>query len=135
MTLPELKNVIIVDDNEMHRSMMEDFISRYKDVTIKDYTSGEACIKDLVNQRVDDPDLILLDYFLDTTPGAKYDGLDSLVKIKEICPESKVIMFTSVENQRIAELAKQKGAYNYAVKGVEGFERLDRLIRNAFQVN
>jgi DNA-binding NtrC family response regulator len=135
MSLPELKHVIIVDDSPSDRTMMRDFLSRYQNITVKGYSSGEACIKDLVNETVETPDMILMDYFLDTTPGARHDGLDTLVKVKEICPDSKVIMFTSVENQRIAELAKQKGAYNYAVKGMDGFERLDKLIRNAFQVN
>jgi DNA-binding NarL/FixJ family response regulator len=134
MSLPELKNVIVVDDSASDRTMMQDFLSRYKDVTINGYFSGEACIKDIVNQRVENPDLIVMDYFLDSTVAAKYDGLETLVKIKELCPDSKVIMFTSVENQRIAELAKEKGAYNYAVKGPEGFDRLDKLIRNAFEV-
>jgi DNA-binding NarL/FixJ family response regulator len=135
MELPELKNIIIVEDNPIDRSMMQDFLSKYKNVTINGYFSGEACIKDIVNQKVETPDLVVMDYFLDTTPGARHDGLDTLVKVKEICPDSKVIMFTSVENQRIAELAKEKGAYNYAVKGTDGFDRLDKLIRKAFQVN
>jgi DNA-binding NarL/FixJ family response regulator len=135
MELPELKNIIIVEDNKNDHSMMQDFLSKYKNVSVKGYFSGEECIKDLVNENVENPDLVVMDYFLDTTAGAKQDGLDTLVKVKELCPDSKVIMFTSVENQRIAELAKQKGAYNYAVKGTEGFERLDKLIRKAFQVN
>lgn len=134
MSLPELKNVIVVEDDAQQRSMMMDFLSRYKGITVKGFYSGDACIKDLVNETVEAPDLVLMDYFLDSTVAAKYDGLDTLVKLKEICPDSKVIMFTSVENQRIVELAKQKGAYNYAVKSPEGFERLDKLIRNAFEV-
>jgi DNA-binding NarL/FixJ family response regulator len=135
MAHPELKNIIIVDDNPMDSNMLSDFLSQYNNATIKEYPTGEACVKDLVNQNIADPDLVVIDYFLDASAASKYDGLDTLVKIKEICPDSKVIMFTSVENQRIAELAKEKGAYNYAVKGPEGFERLDKLIRNAFEVN
>lgn len=135
MTLPELKNVIVVDDSPSDSTMMQDFLTRYKDVAINAYETGESCIKDIIMQKVGSPDLIVLDYFLDGTSNTKYDGLDTLVKLKEICPDSKIIMFTSVEMQRIAELAKEKGAYNYAVKGPDGFDRLDKLIRNAFQVN
>jgi len=135
MSLPTLKNVIIVEDNPTENEMMMDFLSRFEGISIKGFSSGDACIKALVTEKIESPDLILMDYFLDSTTAAKYDGLDTLVKVKEICPDSKVIMFTSVENQRIVELAKQKGAYNYAVKSPEGFERLDKLIRNAFQVN
>ena len=76
-----------------------------------------------------------MDYFLDAALASKYDGLDTLAKVKEICPTTKIIMFTSVENERIIELAKEKGALGYIVKGTEGFNQLDEMIRSNFSVN
>ncbi len=134
MDQTELKQIVVVDDSPNDRTMMQDFLSKFKTANVRGYDSGESCIKDIVNQHIESPDLIVIDYFLDATSGAKYDGLDTLVKLKEICPDSKIIMFTSVENQRIVELAKQKGAYNYAVKGPDGFDRLENLIRKAFRI-
>jgi DNA-binding NarL/FixJ family response regulator len=132
MTRIPLKHIIIVEDSPAERTMMTDFLSRYEGVKITGFYSGDACIKAMVTETVASPDLVLMDYFLDSNLAAKYDGLDTLVKIKEICPDSKVIMFTSVENNRIVDLAKEKGAFDYIVKNQAGFEKLDQVIRNAF---
>lgn len=60
------------------------------------------------------------------------DGLEILVKLKEICPNTAIIMHTGVENQRIIELARKKGAYDYIVKGAEGYKKLDSIIEKEF---
>ena len=44
-------------------------------------------------------------------------------------------MHTSVDNTRIIELAKKKGAYDYIVKGMEGFKKLDVIIEKEFMLN
>ncbi|MBL0031132.1 MAG: hypothetical protein IPP27_02750 [Bacteroidetes bacterium] len=41
-------------------------------------------------------------------------------------------MHTGVENQRIIELARKKGAYDYIVKGAEGYKKLDSIIEKEF---
>jgi len=134
MSLPKLNNIIVVEDSAADRNMMIDFLSNYG-ASVQGFFTGDACIKEIVNQSIPTPDLILMDYFLDASFASKYDGLDTLAKVKEICPTTKIIMFTSVENARIIELAKEKGAVGYIVKGTEGFNTLDEMIRSNFLVN
>ena len=52
--------------------------------------------------------------------------------MKEVSPNSEFIMFTSVDNDRIVELARKKGAMAFIVKGASGYELLDSIIRNNF---
>src|SRR5262245_24600646 len=122
------KTIYVVEDEVSARNMMLDFLSQYKNANARGFFTGDACIKEIVNGHAAVPDLILMDYFLDASIDAKYDGLDTLAKIKEICPETKVIMFTSVENERIIKLAREKGAFEYIVKGKDGFDKLKNIL-------
>src|SRR6266446_4942113 len=110
MTTKNLKTVFIVEDSVAERSMLTDHLAKYPQVEVKEFSSGDACIKELVIGSVKEPDLILMDYFLDTSFGSSKDGLETLSKLKEICPGTEVIMLTSVDNEKIIELAMKKGA-------------------------
>jgi response regulator of citrate/malate metabolism len=122
-----LHSICIIEDNAMERRMLIDFLSKYPNLKIKEFTNGDACIKDMVMSKLN-PDLILLDYFLDSENPSSKDGLEVLEKMKEISPGSEIIMFTSVENERIFELARKKGAMGYIVKGAKGYEKLDQML-------
>ena len=103
------------------------------DLKIKEFHNGDDCIKDIVMSNIS-PDLILLDYFLDSNITTSKDGLEILSKLKEICPNSEIIMFTSVDNPRIIELARKKGAMSFIVKGTSSYEKLDAIIKNNFSL-
>ncbi len=128
----KLETVFIVEDSTIERSMLKDHLSKYANLKIKEYSSGVACIKELIIGDAEEPDLILMDYFLDSSFGASKDGLESLAKLKEICPDTNVIMMTSVDNKKIIELAKQKGALDYVIKGSSGFKDLDSALKKHF---
>ncbi|MBK5283974.1 MAG: response regulator, partial [Bacteroidia bacterium] len=113
MTPKKLKTVYIVEDSSAERTMLTDHLAKYPDLEIKEFSTGDSCVKELVLGNIEEPDLILMDYFLDTAFGASKDGLETLSKLKEICPDTKVIMLTSVDNEKIIELAKKKGALDY----------------------
>jgi DNA-binding NarL/FixJ family response regulator len=130
----KLATVYIVDDNPVERSMMVDYFEKYPSLTLKEFPNGDECVKDLV-MTGGAPDIILMDYFLDSEVAHSKDGLEILVKLKEICPTASIIMHTSVENARIVELARRKGAYDYIVKGTEGYKKLDSIIEKEFQVS
>jgi DNA-binding NarL/FixJ family response regulator len=134
MTSRKLETIFIVEDSEVERSMLKDHLSKYKNIKIKEYSSGTACIKELIVGNAQEPDLVLMDYFLDSNMGASKDGLESLSKLKEICPSTNVIMLTSVDNKRIVELAKEKGALDYIVKGTGGFAELDSVLKKHFSL-
>jgi len=134
MPQKKLTNLYLVEDTAMERTILTDHLAKYPGVTIKGFFTGEACIKEIITNTTVQPDLVLMDFFLDTSMGSKRDGLETLDKIKEICPQAEVVMLTSVENPRIKELAKQKGALDYIVKGTESFKQLDEIIQWHFTV-
>jgi response regulator of citrate/malate metabolism len=129
--LKKLKTVYIIEDNPVERTMLVDFLSKYPQLSIKEFPNGDVCVKEMVVSNLN-PDLILLDYFLDSDITTSKDGLEILTKLKEISPNSEVIMLTSIENERITTLARKKGAMYYVVKGPASYEKIDSILQNNF---
>lgn len=132
MATEKLTSLFIVDDSEIERSMLTDYLAKYKQLEIKDFSNGEYCLKEIITGNLQEPDFVLMDYFLDGTSGATKDGLEILSKLKEVSPDTKVIMFTSVNNERIMALAKSKGAFEYIVKGPNSHQQLDTILEKHF---
>ncbi|MCX6274673.1 MAG: response regulator [Bacteroidetes bacterium] len=132
MATKKLNTVFIVEDNAVQRSMLTDHLSKYPQLKVKEFSSGDACLKELISGNVAEPELVLMDYFLESSFGASKDGLETLSKLKEIYPEMDVIMLTSVENEKIVDLAKKKGALDYVVKSAGSFDKLDSILKNHF---
>lgn len=133
MTTEKLTNVFIVDDSEIERSMLTDHLSKYPHLKIKEFSSGDHFIKEFIMGNLEEPDLVLMDYFLDGSGAAK-DGLEILSKLKEISPNTKVIMLTGVHNEKIIDLAKKKGALDYIVKSSVSFNQLDDVLAKHFNL-
>jgi len=132
-TPKKLKTICVVEDNPMEQTMIVDYFGKYKDLVIKAFSDGESCIKEIVKSNIS-PDLILLDYFLDSTVVTSKDGLEIMEKLKELSPNSNFIMLTSVENDRIKSLASKKGILGYIIKDKTSYDRLDSIIEGNFSV-
>ncbi len=129
----KLNSVFIIDDSASELQMAIEYFSKYPKIKAKGFATGELCIKELVVSGFV-PDMILVDYFLDSENPVSKDGLEVLVKLAELCPNSEIIMLSGVENQRVIDLARQKGAAYYVVKGAEGYKKLDEIISKDFIV-
>ncbi|KAF0134579.1 MAG: two-component system NtrC family nitrogen regulation response regulator NtrX [Candidatus Saganbacteria bacterium] len=98
--------VLVVDDEQSIRQSFELILSdKYKVITA---ASGEAAIKHTTDEN---PDLVFLDIRM---PGM--NGLETLKKIKEINPDTIVIMVTAVNEMQKANEAIKLGAFDYIVK-------------------
>lgn len=132
--MQKLNSIYVVEDDSAARMMMLDFLGQYKDVTLKGFMTGEACIGEIIHSKIF-PDVILMDYYLEASLVAKYTGLDTLARIKEISPQTRIIMFTSVDYDHIIELAKEKGASDYVIKGTKGFDEVKSIIDRSFSLS
>ncbi len=130
----KLGTIFVVDDNPIELNMLMDYFDKYPGIEVVGFANGDECVKHIVMSSIS-PDMILMDYFLDSEIAHSKDGLEILVKLKEISPNTAIIMHTAVENQRIMDLARQKGAYDYIVKGAEGYKKLDVIIEKEFILN
>ena len=75
--------LFLVDDDIVFLKLLEIEFLEHADFDIETYVTGELCLENLSNN----PDFIVLDYFLDGIDKTAKNGIDILDKILEINPE------------------------------------------------
>jgi DNA-binding NarL/FixJ family response regulator len=125
-------NIFIVDDNKLFVLALKSAIeTAFKNTTvnISTFNTGEACIGRFM-QVV--PELVILDYSLNSTRPDAIDGLEVLSKIKKMNFSTSVIMLTSNEQIDIALKSFHHGAADYVVKTASQFKKINRAISLIF---
>ena len=114
-------NLYIVDDNVSMVTALKQYLQkRFGDsLKISTFYSGESCLK-RINK---DTDIVVLDYYLDGK-----NGVDTLKSIKEINPETEVIMLSSNEDIGTAIESYREGASDFIVKGENAWRKLADVI-------
>src|ERR1035437_1539316 len=91
-------NVFIVDDNKIFALALKAYIeTAFEKMGVKTYSfeTGEKCMELFINVL---PELVILDYSLNSMSSDAADGLQVLEKIKMSNSETSVIMLTSNDN-------------------------------------
>ena len=104
----EKHKILVVDDQVGIVSFLYDFFT-IKNYDVLQATNGKKAIKLVAEEK---PELVLLDVRL----GWGKDGIEVLREIKEIAPNIRVIMMTSVADEDVIEEAFSLGADDYVIK-------------------
>ncbi len=121
-----LKNIFIVDDDEMQSSMLQDYLSKYSTFNVHVYNSGEDCLKNIELN----PDVVFLDYNFDKVGKGAMNGVDILKEIKALKPATEVVMFSGQDRIEVAVNTMKYGAFDYIVKSESAFHRAENVIFN-----
>ena len=97
--------VLIVDDDKSVRNFLEKFLKQKGYQWVKSVDTGVEAL-DIIEKDV--IKLVLLDIKLPIM-----DGMEVLRKIKEIRPDTDVIMITGFPEEATAKEALKLGAYDY----------------------
>jgi DNA-binding NtrC family response regulator len=124
--MKQLKNIFIVDDDEMQSSMLQDYLSKYSTFEVKIYNNGEDCIKNLALN----PDIVFLDYNFDKVGNNAMNGIDILKEIKAAKPTTEVVMISGQDRIDVAVNTMKYGAFDYIVKNESAFHRAENAIFN-----
>jgi|ERR1017187_3772263 DNA-binding NtrC family response regulator len=129
MKTSEPLSIYLVDDDQLFITSLKDQVKKmFKfETNIQTFSTGEECLKNLKNP----PDIIILDYFLNSNSPNAMDGLKVLKKIMELNPETKVIMLSAQDKMEVAVNLIKFGAYDYVIKNDNVFNRLKLVISNA----
>lgn len=104
--------ILVADDQPLIRDGLELIIDMEDDLTVVAKTgNGMATLEQFELHR---PDLILLDIHM-----PKLDGLQVAKKIKSHHSNTKILIFTTFENEKYIWEALQYGVDGYLVKGAE----------------
>lgn len=125
MTKQSTKNktikVVIVDDFKLTRIGLKAVLQKYDFINIEAEAENASSIMDYIQN--EKPDIILMDLGL---PGI--NGLEATLKIKEISPNTKVIILTAHERSDEVMAAFGAGANAYCLKDIDPYT-LSEVIR------
>lgn len=121
--------LFLVDDDALYLKKLEIEFKQHSGYETATYATGELCIKDLDQ----DPDVIILDYELNSIDNNAMNGIDTLDKIKAFNPNIPVVMLSAQDKIDIAVSCMHHKAFDYVVKSETAFLRLLKIIPAIFQ--
>jgi two-component system OmpR family response regulator len=122
------KLIYIVDDDQFITTLV---VKRFasEGFRVEAFTFGEDCIKALDNN----PDVIILDYYFISTDHKVMNGMEVLDKVKELKPETPVIMLSGQEKGEIVLELARKGINDYIIKDNNLIDNLRVAINDLFE--
>jgi len=120
--------LFLVDDDALFLKLLEIEFLKHADFAIETFATGELCLQSLPNN----PDVIILDYYLDGIDKQAMNGMETLDKIKAINPDIPVVMLSSQDKIEVAIDCMHHRAYDYVVKSETAFLRLQKIISSIF---
>ncbi|MCR5603333.1 MAG: response regulator transcription factor [Lachnospiraceae bacterium] len=116
--------ILIADDQELMRQSIKMMLDGVDDFEVTDAVSnGTEVVRSI---RENKPDIVLMDVRM-----PKMDGVVCTKIIKENCPEIKVIILTTFDDDEYVINAIKNGASGYLLKGIS-FEELTESIRKVY---
>jgi DNA-binding NtrC family response regulator len=122
--------LFLVDDDALFLKSLEMEFMQHADFIIETFATGELCLKNLLRK----PDVIILDYCLNSIDKNAMNGMEILDKIKKHDPDIPVVML-SVSADKI-EMGKEfmnHDAFDYAVKNKTAFDSLQKILTSVFR--
>ena len=121
--------LFLVDDDALFLKSLEIEFLQNADFEIETYATGELCMKNLSHN----PDVIILDYFLNGIVANAMNGVETLDKIKAFNPDIPVVMLSSQDKIDVAINCMHHRAFDYVVKSETAFMRLQKIITTIFR--
>jgi len=118
-------SLFLVDDDALFVKLLAIELLANSDFGIETHASGELCIENLSHN----PDIIILDYHLNSIDAHAMNGIETLIRIKEINPNIPVVILSSVDKMEVALACMQHTAFDYIMKSETAFIRLPNIIR------
>jgi two-component system OmpR family response regulator len=116
--------LFLVDDDVVFLKLLEIEFLDEADFEIETFATGELCITGLSHN----PNVIVLDYYLDGVDPNAINGIETLDRIKAINPDIPVVMLSSQDKIDVAINCMHHHAFDYVVKSETAFMRLKKII-------
>ena len=118
--------IFIVDDEPLLTELLADYIKdQNQDFHVLTFPTGEACLTQLDLN----PNLVILDYYLNSKEKNAANGIDILREIKRRNKNLPVIMLSSQKKYGTASQTIMYGAVHYVIKGQDAFQEIFQLIK------
>jgi DNA-binding NarL/FixJ family response regulator len=120
-------SVFLVEDNTVYAKSLQGFLlTHFPDMKIKLFPVGETC---LMKMHLN-PDVVIMDYFLNSKYGEAQNGLEIIKRIKEQNPQTNIVVLSAQDNYTVVlDAIKQYGCF-YVQKDEGAFNKVQQLIKN-----
>ena len=123
--------VFVVEDNTVYAKTLESFIRtnvpQIKDVQL--FPVGETCLMELHKQ----PDVVIMDYFLDSKYYDAETGLDNIKKIRAQYPQMNIVVLSAQEEIGVVIEAIKKYNCSYIKKDSDALQKLKTLLEEIYK--
>ena len=125
-------SVFIVDDSEYDLQLMKRYLNLFPNkaldnsvqLIIEGYGNSKDCLRELYRK----PDIVVLDYYLDTFDDRIANGLELMKQIHDRSPDTQIVFVSGQTDKSItAELIKY-GAFGYVAKDQYYEKQLQEII-------
>lgn len=120
--------IFLVDDNALYLKSLELSFRSKPYYNIKTFATGELCLEEMSLK----PDIIILDYYLNSVQENAMNGLETLIKIRGTDPLVPVIMLSVETSKEVAENCLKHQATEFIIKSDISFARLREIITMVF---
>jgi DNA-binding NtrC family response regulator len=120
--------LFLVDDDALFLKSLEIEFGDNTESVIQTYATGELCLENITQN----PDVIILDYHLNSVDKNAINGLETLDRIKKANQTIPVVMLSSQDKIEVAVNCMKHQAYDYIVKSETAFIRLQKTITTIF---
>lgn len=129
MEIKDLK-VFMVEDNELFAHMISEALASQYGYKVEVFYTGEDMLK-RINEK---PDVVLLDFQLDSSDQNCMNGDKVLEQIMKVQPQTKVVIISSQDDlEKAIELLKY-GACNYICKDLQSVNNIALTLQNLIEL-
>lgn len=120
-------NIFIVEDNEVYAKSLQVYLLTHfpniKEINI--FPVGEMCLIELHRN----PDIVIMDYFLNSKYSEAHNGLEIIGSIKAQKPQTSIIVLSvQIDFNIIVEAINQYDCI-FVQKGKEAFNKVEQIIK------
>lgn len=126
-------SILIIDDDQMLATALKSDLEKTfpnHDLQISLFETGEAGKAHISGK----PDLVIVDYYLNSKDRNAMNGVKIVDMIKQESPDTEVIMFTAEEHADIALKVMHHGAHDYIVKNDYMFRKLNMSVMQCLKL-
>ena len=120
--------LFLVDDDALFLKSLEIEFADNTESIIKTFPTGELCLENISQN----PDVIILDYHLNSIDKNAINGLETLDRIKTANQTIPVVILSSQDKIEVAVNCMKHQAFDYIVKSETAFIRLQKAITTIF---
>ena len=123
--------VFIVEDNKPYAETLKVFLNSEVPAIkeIKIFPVGETCLLELKKN----PDIIIVDYFLDSKYYDAETGLEIVKQIRSEKPEVNIIVLSSQEDIDVVLEIVKKYNCSYVKKDADAFEKVGEIVGDIYK--